>query len=174
MPPHGVFCTKEKQKVGGVEKETEKEEKMSICWPTLLQGAWVKIVTFEVSTDFENSKFCWKLIFSRYFFFLIFFSYISPLSAQIRTFKPQKTNWEKTKIFFKLIPPAGPLCPAPPPPPNVDYVFFSHHCFIILFQFLDIIFTLKVKKTMWKVDSAQNPPPPPLWTKSIQMFFCFF
>ena len=31
-------------KVTGVEKKEEKkeEEKMSICWPTLLQGAWVK------------------------------------------------------------------------------------------------------------------------------------
>ena len=37
--------------------------------------------------------------------------------------------------------------PPRPPPPNVDYVFFSsHHCFIVRFQFLDIIFTLKVKK----------------------------
>ena len=25
--PHGIFCTQEKQKVGGVKKETEKEEK---------------------------------------------------------------------------------------------------------------------------------------------------
>ena len=31
-----------------------------------------------------------------------------------------------------------------PPPPNVDYVFFL--TIVVIFQFLDIIFTLKVKK----------------------------
>ena len=40
-----------------------------------------------------------------------------------------------------------------PPPPKCGLCFFSHHCFIILFQYLYIIF-----KT-WKGDSARNPPP---------------
>ena len=48
--------------------------------------------------------------------------------------------------------------PPPPPPPNVDYVFFNH-CFIILFQYLDIFFYIKSIKNMWKVDSDRNPPP---------------
>ena len=48
--------------------------------------------------------------------------------------------------------------PPPPPPLKMDYVFF-HHCFIVLFQFLDILFTLKVKKKRAKVDSTRNPPP---------------
>ena len=65
------------------------------------------------------------------------------------------------------------LKPPPPAPPKNGLCFFFHHCFIVLFQFLDIIFTLKVKKKHAKVDSARNPPPP-LWTKSIQMFFFFF
>ena len=50
-PPHSVFCTSEKQKVGGVKKEEKKKEekekekkKKSVCWPTLPQGAWVKEV----------------------------------------------------------------------------------------------------------------------------------
>ena len=51
-------------------------------------------------------------------------------------------------------------------------MFFFHHCFIVLLQFLDLSFTLKVKKKRAKVDSARNPPPP-LWTKSIQFFFFF-
>ena len=34
--------------------------------------------------------------------------------------------------------------PPPRPPPNVDYVFF-HHCFIVLFQYLDIFFYIKSK-----------------------------
>ena len=38
--------------------------------------------------------------------------------------------------------------------------FSSHHCFIILFQFVYIIFTLKVKKKTWKMDSAPKTPPP--------------
>ena len=52
------------------------------------------------------------------------------------------------------------------------FVFF-HHCFIVLFQFFYIIFTLKLKKY---VKSGLGPKPPsPMWTKSIQMFFfCFF
>ena len=45
-----------------------------------------------------------------------------------------------------------------PPPPNVDYVFFLKNCFIVLFKFLDIIFTLKVKKN---VKSGLSPKPPP-------------
>ena len=61
----------------------------------------------------------------------------------------------------------------PPPHPPKNGLCFFHHCFIILFQFLDIIFTLKVKKNMWKVDSARDPPPP-LWTKSIKMLFFNF
>ena len=44
--PHSVFCTWEKQKVGSEmeeEKKKKKEkEKRSVCWPTLLQGTWVK------------------------------------------------------------------------------------------------------------------------------------
>ena len=58
----------------------------------------------------------------------------------------------------------------PPAPPNVDYVFFSHHCFIVLFQCLGIIFTLKVIKKREKWTQPETPPPP-LWIKSIQMFF---
>ena len=50
------------------------------------------------------------------------------------------------------------LKPPPPPPPlNMDYVFF-HHCFIVLFQFLDIIFTLKVKKKHEKWTRPETPP----------------
>ena len=48
--------------------------------------------------------------------------------------------------------------PPPPAPLKMDYVFF-HHCFIILFQFLDIIFTLKVKKNV-KSGLGQKPLPP--------------
>ena len=59
-----------------------------------------------------------------------------------------------------------------PPPLKMDYVF--HHCFIVLFQFFDIIFTLKFKKKKtWKVDSAQNPPPPCGLSPS-KCFFVFF
>ena len=39
-------------------------------------------------------------------------------------------------------------------------MFFFHHCFIVLFQFLDIIFTLKVKKKTWKVGLGPKTPPP--------------
>ena len=59
----------------------------------------------------------------------------------------------------------------PQHPQMVDYVFF-HHGFIILFQFLDIIFTLKSKKNMRRVDSAGNPPPPKKNGLSPQK--CFF
>ena len=48
-----------------------------------------------------------------------------------------------------------------PPPINVDYVFITI-VLLFFFQFLDIIFSLKLIKT-WKVDLARNPPPP-LWT----------
>ena len=65
------------------------------------------------------------------------------------------------------------LKPPPPTPLKMDYVFFSHHCFIVLFQFLDIIFTLKVKKQTWKVDSARDPPPHCGLSPS-KCFFVFF
>ena len=39
------------------------------------------------------------------------------------------------------------LKPPPPSPPNVGLIFFpSHHCFIVLFQFLDIYFYIESKK----------------------------
>ena len=44
----------------------------------------------------------------------------------------------------------------PTPPPNVDNVFYLTIVLLFVFQFLDIIFTLKVKKN---VDLARNPPP---------------
>ena len=54
------------------------------------------------------------------------------------------------------------------------YAILFYHCFIVLFQFFDIIFTLKLKKKK-NVKSGLGPKPPsPMWTKSIQMFFFFF
>ena len=61
----------------------------------------------------------------------------------------------------------------PPAPPKCGLCFFSHHCFIILFQFLDIFFTLKVKQIREKWIRTETPPPP-LWIKSIIFFFFFF
>ena len=49
--------------------------------------------------------------------------------------------------------------PPTPAPLNVDYVFF-HPCFIVLFQYLDIFFTLKVKKICEKWIRTKTPPPP--------------
>ena len=47
----------------------------------------------------------------------------------------------------------------PPRPPLMWTMFFFHHCFIVLFQYLDIFFYIKSKKNTWKVDSDRNPPP---------------
>ena len=75
---------------------------------------------------------------------------------------------KKTKKHFDGFSPTHPK--TPPAPPKCGLCFFSHHCFIVLFQFLDIFFTLKVKKY---VESGFGPKPlPPLWIKSIKM--CFF
>ena len=48
------------------------------------------------------------------------------------------------------------------PPPNVDYVFF-HHCFIVLFQFLDIMFTLVTSQYLL-VDLDKNEHLILLWS----------
>ena len=50
--------------------------------------------------------------------------------------------------------------PPPAPPPKCGLCFFSHHCFIVLFQFLDIFVTLKVKKIREKWIRTETPPPP--------------
>ena len=69
--------------------------------------------------------------------------------------------------------PTHPKTP-PAPPPKCGLCFFSHHCVIVLFQFLDIFFTLKVKQIREKWIRTETPPPP-LWIKSIKMFlFLFF
>ena len=47
----------------------------------------------------------------------------------------------------------------PPAPPKCGLCFFSHHCFIVLFQFWDIFFTLKVKKIREKWIRTETPPP---------------
>ena len=47
----------------------------------------------------------------------------------------------------------------PPAPPKCGLCFFSHHCFIVLFQFLDIFVTLKVKKIREKWIRTETPPP---------------
>ena len=62
--------------------------------------------------------------------------------------------------------------PPPPPqaPPKCGLCFFSHHCFIILFQFFDIFFSLKVKKNV-KSGLGPNPPPPPAIVDLIHPFF---
>ena len=60
----------------------------------------------------------------------------------------------------------------PPAPLKMDYVFF-HYCFIVLFQFLDIIFTLKVKKKCEKWTRPETPPPHCGLSPS-KCFFCFF
>ena len=51
----------------------------------------------------------------------------------------------------------------PPAPPQMWTMFFflTHHCFFVLFQFLDIFFTLKVKKIHEKWIRTKTPPPPP-------------
>ena len=49
---------------------------------------------------------------------------------------------------------------AQPPPPKCGLCFLYHHCFIVLFQFLDIIFTLKVFKKHEKWTRPETPSPP--------------
>ena len=64
--------------------------------------------------------------------------------------------------------------PPPLPPLKMDYVFFLTIVLLFFSNFFLIIFTLKVKKTPEKWTRPKTPPPPPLCTKSIQMFlFCF-
>ena len=46
-----------------------------------------------------------------------------------------------------------------PPPPKNGLCFFLHHCFIVLFQFFDIICTLKVKKKCEKWTRPETPLP---------------
>ena len=53
----------------------------------------------------------------------------------------------------------------------MDYVFF-HHCFIVLFQFLDKNFTLKVKKNV-KSGLSPRPPPPHCGLSPSKCFFFF-
>ena len=62
--------------------------------------------------------------------------------------------------------------PPPHPPLKMDYVFFSP-LFYRSFPIFRHNFYIKSKKN---VNSGLGPkPPPPLWTKSIQMlFFVFF
>ena len=71
--------------------------------------------------------------------------------------------------------------PPPPlaPPPKNGLCFFFHHCFIVLFQFLDIIFTLKVKKNVKtglgpKPPHPTPPPPPPPPHYGLSPSKCFF
>ena len=61
----------------------------------------------------------------------------------------------------------------PCPPPKCGLCFFSHHCFIVLFQFLDIFFTLKVKKIREKWIRTKTPPPHCGLNPSKCCFFCF-
>ena len=62
----------------------------------------------------------------------------------------------------------------PLPPINVEYVF-SHHCFIILFQVLDIIFTLKVKQKHEHWIWPKHPPPiVDLIHQNVCFIVCFF
>ena len=63
---------------------------------------------------------------------------------------------KKTKKHLDGLSPTY-LNPPPLPPLKMDYVFF-HHCFIVLFQFFDIIFTLKVQKKK-NVKSGLGPKP---------------
>ena len=55
----------------------------------------------------------------------------------------------------------------------MDYVFFFSPLFYCSFPIFWHNFYIKSLKKRWKVDFARNPPPP-LWTKYIQMFFLFF
>ena len=60
-------------------------------------------------------------------------------------------------------------------PQRMDNVFFStwfYRCFIVVFQFLDVFFTLKAKKKTQTVDWTRNPPPPN--GKIHPYVFCFF
>ena len=61
----------------------------------------------------------------------------------------------------------------PPCPPKCGLCFFSHHCFIVLFQFLDIFFTLKVKKIREKWIRTETPPPPHCGLNPFFFFFFF-
>ena len=63
----------------------------------------------------------------------------------------------------------------PPAPPKCGLCFFSHHCFIVLFQFLDIFFTLKLKKICEKWIRTETPPPPHCGLNPSKCFFvCLF
>ena len=64
--------------------------------------------------------------------------------------------------------------PPLPPPPQMWTMFFFSPLFYSSFPIFIHIFYIKSKKNTWKVDSDRNHPPPPLWIKSIKMFFCFF
>ena len=62
----------------------------------------------------------------------------------------------------------------PPCPPKMWTMFFFHHCFIVLFQYLYIFFYIKSKKNTCKVDSDRDPPPPPHCGLNPSKCFCFF
>ena len=62
----------------------------------------------------------------------------------------------------------------PHPPPLMWTNVFFHHCFIILFQFLDIFFYIKSKKKREKWTQPETPPPPTCGLNPSKCFCLFF